>query len=316
MKISDCLNGAICTKNKNQEKKTKKGFGLIDRIIDKLPEIHIPGYQYCGPGTDLEKRLARGDPGINKLDKACKDHDIAYATCNDSKSRRKADKDLVARAFKRTYSRDAKLNERAAALAVSTLMSTKMGLSKIGLGLGEAKQKRQRQLKHKSQKRRQRRRHRTKTKTKNKKKSIAFSKIVRNAKKSIQNSKLKSSTVNETICAAIRSAKSVKRGKMVKLPRILKLPPYTGGVLPILPILTGLSAVGSITASTAGIVKAIKDIGNAKKQLEENRRHSRSTEQSGTKIGRGLYLTCDNNNKKTNGSGFYLKPYQQQRQYH
>lgn len=40
-------------KNKQQilKKKIKRGSGIIDRIIDKLPiELHIPGYQYCGPG--------------------------------------------------------------------------------------------------------------------------------------------------------------------------------------------------------------------------------------------------------------------------
>ena len=35
--------------------------------------LHIPGYNYCGPGTkDFTK-----DP-INELDKACKEHDESY----------------------------------------------------------------------------------------------------------------------------------------------------------------------------------------------------------------------------------------------
>lgn len=60
-----------CLRKQHKNKKEKKGaYGLIDYIINRLPEIHIPGYQYCGPGTNLEKRLARGDQGINKLDKA------------------------------------------------------------------------------------------------------------------------------------------------------------------------------------------------------------------------------------------------------
>lgn len=50
-----------------------RGGGIVDSAINSLPfEMHIPGYQYCGPGTKLKKRLARGDPGINPLDKACK----------------------------------------------------------------------------------------------------------------------------------------------------------------------------------------------------------------------------------------------------
>ena len=49
----------------------RRGKGLVNSIIDKLPvELHIPGYQYCGPGTKLKERLARGDPGINPLDAA------------------------------------------------------------------------------------------------------------------------------------------------------------------------------------------------------------------------------------------------------
>ena len=57
-----------------------RGKGLVNKVINSLPfELHFPGYQYCGPGTKLAKRLARGDPGINSLDAAGKDHDIAYS---------------------------------------------------------------------------------------------------------------------------------------------------------------------------------------------------------------------------------------------
>jgi len=41
-----------------------------------MPELHIPGYSYCGPFTKLNERLARGDEPINKLDAGCKEHDI------------------------------------------------------------------------------------------------------------------------------------------------------------------------------------------------------------------------------------------------
>ena len=40
-------------------------------------EFHWPGYQYMGPGTKL-KRLACGVPGINRLDRIAKHHDIDY----------------------------------------------------------------------------------------------------------------------------------------------------------------------------------------------------------------------------------------------
>ncbi|CAK1599126.1 unnamed protein product [Parnassius mnemosyne] len=69
----------------------KKGSGIINKVIDNLPfELHLPGYQFCGHGTKLQKRLLKGDRGINKLDEACMLHDIAY-TNKDSGVRQKAD---------------------------------------------------------------------------------------------------------------------------------------------------------------------------------------------------------------------------------
>lgn len=112
------------------------GGGLISSIVNKavdlLPfEAHLPGYQYCGPGTKLEKRLARGDKGINGLDQACKLHDIAYSKYKDNENRRRADKDLAERAWRRFKASDASLGEKAAAWAVTTAMKTK---SKFGGG--------------------------------------------------------------------------------------------------------------------------------------------------------------------------------------
>ena len=55
-----------------------RGSGIINSAINNLPfELHIPSYSYCGPGTKLQKRLNRGDPGINKLDEACENDDIS-----------------------------------------------------------------------------------------------------------------------------------------------------------------------------------------------------------------------------------------------
>lgn len=59
--------------------KKKTGNGHLDKIINKLPlEMHLPGYKFCGPGTKLKRRLARGEKGVNMLDEACKEHDIQY----------------------------------------------------------------------------------------------------------------------------------------------------------------------------------------------------------------------------------------------
>uniref|UniRef100_A0A6P7GWD5 Uncharacterized protein LOC114343089 n=1 Tax=Diabrotica virgifera virgifera TaxID=50390 RepID=A0A6P7GWD5_DIAVI len=111
-----------------------KGEGLLNTLINKLPfELHIPGgYQYCGPGTKLKKRLARGDPGINPLDAACKQHDIAYSHHTSLEERHKADKELENRAWERFKSKDASFGEKSAALIVTGGMKTKR---KLGMGL-------------------------------------------------------------------------------------------------------------------------------------------------------------------------------------
>jgi len=111
---------------------------VVNSAIDALPiEIHIPGgYQYCGPGTKLQDRLKRGDPGINKLDKACKDHDIAYSKYSDSINRTIADRILAEKAWERVRAKDSTFSERAAALAVTSAMK-----AKTAIGGGRKKRK-------------------------------------------------------------------------------------------------------------------------------------------------------------------------------
>lgn len=107
-------------------KKIPVGY-LVNKAIDALPvELHIPGgYQYCGPGTKLKERLARKDPGINKLDQACKEHDISYSKYSDSANRSIADRALAEKAWQRVKSSDASFGERATALAVAAAMKAK-----------------------------------------------------------------------------------------------------------------------------------------------------------------------------------------------
>ena len=76
--------------------RVKKDCGLLNWAINALPiELHISGYQFCDPGTHLIKRLTRGDRGINPLDAACREHDIAYSRSNDLGERHAADKVLA-----------------------------------------------------------------------------------------------------------------------------------------------------------------------------------------------------------------------------
>src|SRR5436190_2638767 len=112
---------------------------VINKAIDLLPfEAHVPGgYEWCGPGTKVAKRLARGDKGINPLDAACKQHDIAYSKYSDSDRRREADKELAEQAWKRFKSPDSSVGEKAAALAVTAAMKAK---AKFGGGKRKSKQ--------------------------------------------------------------------------------------------------------------------------------------------------------------------------------
>ena len=64
-----------------KRKRGQRGAALdIQKLLEKTgKEFHWPRYQYMGPGTHLEKRLKRGDPGINRLDRISKTHDIDYS---------------------------------------------------------------------------------------------------------------------------------------------------------------------------------------------------------------------------------------------
>ena len=82
----------------NKVKRLQKGHGFdIQKWIAKSGiEFHPPGYQFLGPGTHLEYRLAKGQKGINILDKIARKHDIAYADASsDIKKKWKADDEMV-----------------------------------------------------------------------------------------------------------------------------------------------------------------------------------------------------------------------------
>ena len=58
----------------------KEENSVLDVLIDLLPfELNFPGgYESrSGTGTHLDQRLQQGDQGINPLDKACLQHDLA-----------------------------------------------------------------------------------------------------------------------------------------------------------------------------------------------------------------------------------------------
>lgn len=104
----------------------KEERSILNNVINNLPfELHLPGYQFCGPGTKLRKRLLRGDRGINKLDEACMYHDIAYDNKN-LKVRHIADLELLNMAKKRLKSKDAGRGEKVASWIVKNAMKAKL----------------------------------------------------------------------------------------------------------------------------------------------------------------------------------------------
>ncbi|XP_049820162.1 uncharacterized protein LOC126264810 [Aethina tumida] len=243
-----------------------RGNGLLNSVIDNLPfELHLPFYQYCGPGTKLKKRLARGDTGINELDKACKRHDIAYEENKSLQDRHKADFVLENEAWNRVKSKNANLGEKAAAWLVTTGMKIKR---KLGMG------------------------HRTQHQSKISFKKDIVDKIDKKILKSVD-IKPGSKSLRKIAAAAIKIAKvNTKRiggRKNVKIPRTIPFSSKQGGILPLLPILAGLSSLGALMGGAAGVAKTIVDAKNAKKNLDEQKRHNQRMEQIGKK-GSGLYL--------------------------
>ncbi|KYN39703.1 hypothetical protein ALC56_05906 [Trachymyrmex septentrionalis] len=109
-------------------------------LWDRLPE-HLK--TDCGLGTHLAKRLTRGDRSVNRLDAACRKHDIAYSRSTDLADRHIADRVLAERARERITASDSTFGEKAAATAVWAAMKVK---TKLGMGKRRKKTKRKKLL--------------------------------------------------------------------------------------------------------------------------------------------------------------------------
>lgn len=272
----------------------KTGGGIVNSLINKLPfELHVPGgYQYCGPGTRLEKRLARGDPGKNPLDVACKKHDIAYSENTDLTGRHKADYQLEQSAWKRLKSKDASIGEKAAAWLVTTIMK---GKQRFGMGC---------QINVKSSNKKKIGKHKIKVQ------KVAFgSGIVRKVRDALRKGSNKRVMENDiynaskiAVRAARQALKSAGGKRKIRTPRIIPLPKH-GGILPLIPIFAGLSALGTLAGGVAGVSKIVNDIKVGKQGLAEAERHNRNMEAIALgKHGKGLYLK-----PYRTGLGLYLQ---------
>lgn len=82
-----------------QTPRRRQTGGKVDlqKWISKLGvEFQWPGYQYMGPATKLALRLKRGDPGLNRLDKLAKQHDIDYTKARNLGDKHTADRKMIA----------------------------------------------------------------------------------------------------------------------------------------------------------------------------------------------------------------------------
>lgn len=77
----------------------KSGKGVVNAAISKLPfEMHLPGHQFTGPGTQLLRGKTRLNPDlspkpwskpINRVDQSALEHDVCYLKNPDTETRNK-----------------------------------------------------------------------------------------------------------------------------------------------------------------------------------------------------------------------------------
>lgn len=194
--------------------------------------------------------------------------------------RHKADWELENRAWERAKAKDAKFGEKTAAWFVTSAMKAKR---KLGMGM------------------------------KKRGGSLSFSKhvlipILNGIKNSLEASGKGLGTkkdIHKSSLQALRTARAAikKAGgrKKIRVPRIIPFSSKVGGILPLIPIFAGLSALGSIAGGASAIAQTVIGAKNAKKKLEEDKRHNTAMEEIGKK-GSGLYLK-----KMKRGYGLFLK---------
>lgn len=261
----------------------KKGCGVLNTLINKLPvELHIPGYNYCGPGTKLNVRLKRNDKGINLLDEACKEHDIAYSVAEELPKRHVADRKLYERALERIKSKDSSVGEKLAATVIAGVMK---GKTALGMGLGTISTLSDlRRKKAMSVRRRLGRR-------KIRGGVLTFFQALKRARDAIKRGG-RSRSVLENSKIAYGALKDVGKKRKILNPRHRVIPiPKSGGFLPLIPLFAALGALGSLSGGAAAIAKAVNDAKTARDQLKEANRHNLAME------------------AKAVGKGFYIKPY-------
>ena len=138
MKRGTCV---ICGTTKTQLIKAQKGGSLLNKFINNLPvEMHLPGHNFTGPGTKLNKRLnpdltpKKWSKPVNRVDKAAYHHDVCYLKNNDTATRNSlCDKNML-KELKGIY--NPTIREKMERGLVSSLIGTK---ARFGWGVDKKK---------------------------------------------------------------------------------------------------------------------------------------------------------------------------------
>jgi hypothetical protein len=101
-------------------------------------ERHLPGYNFCGPGTNVSLRLRRGVKPVNRLDAAALTHDMAteprgpYTSKGHGPALRAADRLLLQDARRLLWTKG---EDRWACMAVIHAMEALLASGARGRGL-------------------------------------------------------------------------------------------------------------------------------------------------------------------------------------
>ena len=83
-------------KRRKRTKRQRGGSFDVQKALSVFgKELHVPGYQFLGPGTKLKERLKRGDMGINRLDRLARTHDLDYSRSKNLQDKWKADTKMI-----------------------------------------------------------------------------------------------------------------------------------------------------------------------------------------------------------------------------
>ena len=135
-----------------------KHGGDIQKMLTKLPlsfpwskykrELHLPGHNFTGTGTNLDKRLNPDDTPredskpINRVDAAAYKHDLRYRDNHDITSRHQADRDMIEELDSIP---DPSFRERIERMLVKKALQAKM---KLGQGYADERHKPFRKPRH------------------------------------------------------------------------------------------------------------------------------------------------------------------------